>query len=167
MTKYCMIRTMTVMVTAMAGVLFQAGEAAKLAGITANQLREWTGRRAIISPDVPGRGRGKHALFSPATVLVLRMIAELRTRFLMEVGPLSSMAEDLRAHLAEIPFMALYGRAVSIKSPDEYDIINLSHAKVSASAVVIPFEGHLVAISETCGFRDQLTQFQLFPVMSA
>ncbi len=158
---------MRVIVTVMTRILFQAGEAAALVGITANQLREWTGRRAIVSPDVPGRGRGKHALFSPTTVLVLRIVAELQTRFLMEVGALGAMASRLGAELADVPFMALYGRAVSMTGCDEYEIIGLPRARIVASAVIIPFDPHLVAIAESCGSRDQPAQFQLFPAVNA
>lgn len=160
-------RVITVILTVMTRILFQAGEAASLVGITANQLREWTGRRVIVSPDVPGRGRGKHALFSPTTVLVLRIVAELQTRFLMEVGALGTMAGRLGAELADVPFMALYGRAVSMTGCDEYEIIGLPCARIVASTVIIPFDPHLVAIAESCGLKDQPAQFQLFPAVSA
>lgn len=158
---------MTVTMTVMGAVLFQAGEAARLAGITPNQLREWSGRRAIILPDVPGRGRGRHALFSPTTVLILRLLAELHSRFRIEVGSLAQLAESLRSDLSAIPFMGLYGRAVAVKCLDQYEIISLSQARITDAVVVLPFDKHLVAISETSGLKDQLMQFQLFPVMSA
>lgn len=155
------------MMTIMGAILFQAGEAAKLAGITANQLREWTGRRAIISPDVPGRGRGKHALFGPTTVLVLRILGELHARFHVEVGALSSLAERLRSDLGAAPFISLYGRAVAITDLADCEIITLSQTRITKAVVIIPFESHLIAISETSELRDQIMQFQLFPAISA
>jgi hypothetical protein len=85
----------------------------------------------------------------------------------MEVGALGSMANRLGAELADVPFMALYGRAVSMTGCDEYEIIGLPRARIASAAVIIPFDPHLVAIAESCSPRDQPAQFQLFPAVSA
>jgi hypothetical protein len=66
--------------------LVQASDAARLAGVTVHQLREWCTRRDILAPDVPGAGRGRHALFSWQTVLAVRVLHELNDRFGVEVG---------------------------------------------------------------------------------
>ena len=66
--------------------LIQMSDAAKLSGVTVHQLKEWCARRDILPPDVPGSGRGRHALYSWQTVLAVRLLHELHQRFGVEVG---------------------------------------------------------------------------------
>jgi hypothetical protein len=57
--------------------LVQSSDAARLSGLTSNQLREWCGRRGVVVPDVPPAGRGRLALSSWQTLLALRVLNEL------------------------------------------------------------------------------------------
>src|SRR4051794_39603808 len=59
----------------------------RLTGLTGDQFREWTGRRRIISPDYPAKGRGNSARFSWRTVLLLRLLRAMQNEFRMELQP--------------------------------------------------------------------------------
>src|ERR1700731_232831 len=65
--------------------LIKSREVLALTGLSADQLREWTVRRALVQSDVPARKRGSEAKFSWQTVLLLRLVVVLRTRFHVEL----------------------------------------------------------------------------------
>ena len=70
--------------------LFQSADALEVTGLTRSQLREWTGRRNLISPDVGPDGPGRHALYTWQSLLVLRLLLVLHNDFAAQVGGLGA-----------------------------------------------------------------------------
>ena len=127
--------------------LVQTSDAALLAGVTVHQLREWCGRRDILSPDVPGAGRGRHALFSWQTVLAVRLLHELDKRFRIEVGAWRGAIREFRALVDGRPFPVLWHAFAQFS--------DCNHAMLTASPLVdvntvltIPLAPHLQAIAQ-------------------
>ena len=60
-------------------------DATRLTGLSTEQLREWTSRRALIPPDVKPKGHGAPARYSWQTILLLRLAVTLRDRFKLEL----------------------------------------------------------------------------------
>lgn len=77
-----------------------------LTGLSGDQLREWTVRRGLISPDVPASRQGQQAQFGWQTVLLLRLAVVLRALLQTwgtaarrhPVGGLGSIGEMLIEH---------------------------------------------------------------------
>lgn len=142
--------------------LLQASDAARLAGITAHQLREWCGRRELLSPDVPGAGRGRHALFSWQTVLALRLLNEIRERFGAEVGAWKEGIEQVRSLLQGRSFPGLWSASVIFYDRGAARLVD-ERPVVSEALVVLPLAPHLRAIAQAFEFPAE-PQLQLFPV---
>src|ERR1035438_2807585 len=99
--------------------LFQSSEAIRLSDLTAHQLREWRGRRAVVVPDVPASGRGRHALFSWQTVLSLRVLNELHNRFGVEVAAWRLAIAACQELLRTRSFPSLWGALIMFPSRHE------------------------------------------------
>lgn len=127
--------------------LMQASDASRLAGVTPHQLREWCVRRSIVGPDVPGAGRGRHALFSWQTVLALRVLRELDERFGAEVGAWKGAVREFRALLGGRSFSALWGMLVAFPDRDHARLIE-DRTIATESLLVLPLAPHLRAIAE-------------------
>lgn len=145
--------------------MFQANEVVAMAGITRHQLREWTARRAILTADVPGRGRGKHALYSWCTILVLRILADLHSRFRVEVCGWSELAPQLRADFAERSFISLYGLSLVITSANTYRLMPQQPHPDPESIICVPLDMHLSALAERLGITEREAQLTLFPAV--
>ena len=91
---------------------FQASDVLALTGLSPSQLREWTSRRGIIPVDEPARGRGKHARYAGNTVLVLRVLMELKRTFRIEIAAWAAPGTRLSDSLAGTSPIALYGKRV-------------------------------------------------------
>lgn len=142
--------------------LLQASDASRLAGLTAHQLREWCGRRALLEPDVPGAGRGRHALFSWQTVLALRLLNEVRERFGAEVGAWKVGIARVRELLQGRSFPGLWATSVVFDDRDHARLVD-EHLVSSEALIVLPLAPHLRAIAEAFAFSAE-PQLQLFPV---
>lgn len=143
--------------------MLQASDAAQLAGLTAHQLREWCARRAVLAPDVPGAGRGRHALFSWQTVLVLRLLRELHDRFGAEVGAWKGAIEELRQLLKGRSFPGLWSTAAVF--PDHNHARLIDERTVPTEAVVVlPLAPHLDALAHFFAFPSE-PQLPLFTAM--
>ena len=140
--------------------LIQSADACRLTGLTSHQLREWCSRRAILLPDVPGGGRGRHALFSWQTVLVLRLLHELHERFGVEVGARKVAMEDCRRLLNGRAFPGLWTTTAVFTNRHQ---VRLSDDRelVTEALLVLPLEPHLQSIADGFAFPPQ-AQFPLF-----
>ena len=147
--------------------MFRASDAIAMAGVTQHQLREWTARRCILPADAPGRGRGKHALYSWSTILVLRIMADLHARFHIEVGYWAALAPRLRAEMSERSFVSLYGQVLTIVGFDAYQLLPWRTALLEKAVIWVPLDEHLAALAGDLGLARELTQLPLFPVMRA
>lgn len=140
--------------------LMQAADASRLAGLTSHQLREWCARRCIIAPDVPGAGRGRHALFSWQTVLTLRLLRELNERFGVEVGAWKGALAEFRVLVDGRSFPGLWSTLVTFPSRDHARLID--DRSVAADALLmLPLAPHLRTIAEDFALPPE-SQLPLF-----
>jgi MerR-like DNA binding protein len=140
--------------------MIQTADACRLTGLTSHQLREWCARRAILPPDVPGEGRGRHALFSWQTVLALRLLHELHERFGAEVGAWKSAVEECRQLLNGRSFPGLWTTAV-VFTDRHHASLSEGRDFADEAFLVLPLEPHLQAIADDFAFPPQ-AQFPLF-----
>jgi hypothetical protein len=148
--------------------LVKAREVQALTGLSADRLREWTGRRGLIRPDVPARGKGSQARYSWQTVLALRLAGVLRDQFKVELQAHRELLVKMQGELAGKSFpalrgcvMALYGSAaVELCAPGERS------QHFDANVLLLPLEPHLEALSSEFGVPDAMQQRPLFVAMS-
>lgn len=143
--------------------LVQAIDASRLSGLTGHQLREWCARRAVITPDIPGAGRGRHALFSWQTVLLLRILREMNERFGVEVGAWTGAMAELRLLLAGRSFPGLWRAVAAFPDCDHARLIEERVATADAT-LMLPLAPHLKVLAH--GFTLPADpQLQLFPAV--
>jgi hypothetical protein len=143
--------------------LIQTADACRLTGLTSHQLREWCARRAILLPDVPGGGRGRHALFSWQTILALRLLNELHERFGAEVGAWKGALEECRQLLNGRSFPGLWTTSVVFNDRHHASLSDDRDFAYEA-LLVLPLEPHLQAIADDFAFPLH-AQFPLFPAV--
>lgn len=143
--------------------LMQAADASRLAGLTAHQLREWCARRGIVAPDVPGAGRGRHALFSWQTVLTLRLLRELNERFGAEVGAWKGALAEFRALVGARSFPGLWGAVVAFPDHDHARLIE-DRSIATEALLLLPLTPHLQIIAEDFALPPE-PQLPLFPAV--
>lgn len=141
----------------------QASDASRLAGLTSHQLREWCARRRIVVPDVPGSGRGRHALFSWQTVLTLRLLRELNERFGTEVGAWKGALGEFRGLLVGRSYPGLWGTFVAFPDCDHARLID-SRSVGGEALLLLPLAPHLQAIAEDFALPPE-AQLPLFPAV--
>src|ERR1700693_5004541 len=94
--------------------LIRSRDVLRLTGLTADQLREWTVRRALIQPDVPAQKRGSEAKFLWQTVLLLRLAVVLSTRVHVAVPAHRELLPSARELLDGASFPALWDSTLAI-----------------------------------------------------
>jgi hypothetical protein len=137
-----------------------------LTGLTADQLREWTVRRALIQPDLPSQKRGSEAKFSWQTVLLLRLAVVLRTHFHVELQAHRELLRTTRKLFDGASFPALWGMTLAIYDLRRCELLP-ARATVSAEedAVLLRLNRHLEILSQGFGIAEPLIQLPLFPVL--
>lgn len=137
-----------------------------LTGLSSNQLREWTARRALIQPDVPPQKRGREARFSWQTVLLLRLAVVLRSRFHVELQAHRDLLIAARKLLKGASFPALWGTTLAIYGLRRCELLP-PYAVPSAleDAVLLRLDRHLVVLSQGLGLSDPESQLPLFPAI--
>jgi hypothetical protein len=145
--------------------LVQASDAIRLSGLTAHQLREWCGRRAIVTPDVPAAGRGRHALFSWQTILALRVLNEVHSRFFVEVSAWSEAIAQSQMLLRGNPFMTLWGTAIVFPNTKEAKLTHDHSDDYQNACMVVRLDPHLSALA-TAGVLPPEQQFPLFAALA-
>ena len=127
--------------------LVQASDAIRLSGLTEHQLREWCGRRAVVVPDVPAAGRGRHALFSWQTLLSLRVLNELQARFGVEVGAWRQAIACSQKLFRESSFPVLWGTSIAFPNTSEAILARDVERSGTNAYVLIPLDPHLRALA--------------------
>lgn len=143
--------------------LIQMSDAAKLSGVTVHQLKEWCARRDILPPDVPGSGRGRHALYSWQTVLAVRLLHELHQRFGVEVGAWRGAIREFRESIDGRPFPGLW-RAFAQFSDHNHALLTASPSADGDAVLTVPLAPHLLAIAQDFALPPE-PQLSLFPVV--
>ena len=143
--------------------LAQASEAVRLSGLTPHQLREWCGRRGVLTPDVPPAGRGRHALYSWHTILALRVLNELQQKFAIEVGAWKVSIGHCQLLLKERSFPSLWGTSVVFRNVSEVELTDLS-LPIEQPYLAVLLDHHLYVLAcEGSGPAD--LQLPLFAKM--
>lgn len=145
---------------------FQAGDVLALTGLSPSQLREWTSRRGIIPADQPARGRGKHAQYAWNTILVLRILVELKRTFSIEIAAWAALGTCLRDSLAGTSPIALYGKCV-LFSEGTFYIVGSPEVSVGGATIAIPLDPHLKVLAIGLGVPLPQGQLSLFPLARA
>lgn len=127
--------------------LFQASDTIRLSGLTEHQLREWCGRRAVVIPDVPAAGRGRHALFSWQTILSLRVLNELQARFGVEVVAWRQAISRCQELFRKNSFPALWGKSIAFPNTTEATLASDAEKPGMSSHIFVPLDPHLRAIA--------------------
>lgn len=146
--------------------LVKSREVLQLTELTADQLREWTVRRALIQPDVPAQKRGSEAKFSWQTVLLLRLAVVLRTRFHVELQAHRDLLVAARELLDRASFPALWGVTLAIYDLRRCELLSPRAALAAhEDAVLLRLNRHLEVLSQGFGLPDPVAQLPLFPAV--
>ncbi len=146
--------------------LVRSSDVLQLTGLTSDQLREWTVRRALIQPDVPAQKRGSGAKFSWRTVLILRLAVVLRTRFHVELQAQSKLLMTARELLDGLSFPALWDMTLAIYGLSHCELLSPRGALAAhEDAILLRMNGHLEVLSERFGLTEPVAQLPLFPAI--
>lgn len=151
----------------------KAAEVQALTGLSADQLREWTIRRAIIAPDVVPRGSGTRALYAWQTVLVLRLAVVLRDSFGIELASRANQLRELRRRLTGIAFHALWGGSVALAAGTKVHLVRPAAGEAAQSwpdsdLLILRLDPHLYVLSRGFGLDrpEASRQLALFPAVA-
>lgn len=142
----------------------QASDAASLAGLTVDQLREWSGRRCLVKPDIPPAGRGRHAMYSWQTILSLRLLKELHDRYGVQVGAWRSAASCCQQLLLKRSFPSLWDVHAVFPSRSEAWLVENLDVSVTRNSLTMSLDPHLEAISVGLNLPERPVQGYLFSV---
>jgi len=146
--------------------LIGSHEVLALTGLSADQLREWTVRRALVPPDMPAQKRGSEAKFSWQTVLVLRLAVVLRTRFHVELQAHRDLLISVRELLKGTSFPALWGGSLVIYDLRRCEFLSARKSwAAEEDAVLLKLDRHLQVLSQEFGLVDPVPQLSLFPAV--
>ena len=147
--------------------LIKSGEVQALTGLSVDQLREWTGRRALIKPDVQSQGKGTHARFSWQTVLVLRLAVVLKDQFHIELQAHRDLLAGLQQEFASTSFLSLREKMVVVYGKGQWEILNTEENgdREGLGAILLFLAPHLGVLSGGFGMPDPSKQLTLFPVV--
>lgn len=147
--------------------LVTAGDALRLTGLSAHQLREWTIRRGLIRPDAEPHGPGSRAKFAWQTVLLLRLAVVLRERFHIELQAHRDLLSELGARLARISFPALRDCALVIQAGSAFDVLPLGEVRSKCGdMLIVELDPHLDVLSIEFGLVEPVRQLTLFPAVA-
>jgi len=143
-------------------------DASRLTGLSTEQLREWTNRRALIPADVKPKGHGSPARYSWQTILLLRLAVVLRDRFKLELQAHRELFSDLGNGLHQLSFLSLYGKFLVLGGGNRWQLIDPEDlASVEDDCVLIRLDPHLQALSSSFSLPQPTSpgQFTLFPAL--
>lgn len=122
-------------------------EASRLTGLSPDQLREWTIRRALIPADIKPKNQGSPARFTWQTVLLLRIAGALRNRFHLELQHHRKLFASLGHELKRIPFASLWGKTLAIHGNSRWSLVDDTKAVRHGEAIVVSLNPHLRILS--------------------
>lgn len=147
--------------------MFQASDAARLTGLTRNQLREWCGRgrRGILEPDVSPAGPGRHAMYAWQTLLTLRLLLVLHARFGVEISQLADVVKTLRIRLKGTSFPALWPLWAVLVDSKTIELTANPDDVIADGAIVLPLRPHLEVLATAMSLPVD-EQLPLLPPMA-
>lgn len=146
--------------------MIQAKQVLQLTGLTANQLREWTHRRAFIAADVRPSGPGSLALYSWQTVLLLRLAVVLQERFRVELKPHHELFSALKDLLQGTSFLALRGSSLALYDMRRCELLapreTLQPQAADAGVLILRLDPHLDILTTHFDPQEPSPQLPLF-----
>lgn len=149
--------------------LITTRDATRLTGLSTEQLREWTSRRALIPPDVKPKGHGSPARYSWQTILLLRLAVVLRDHFKMELHAHRDLFPELGAGLARTSFLSLWGKSLALYGGTQWRLIDPREDVLgTGDCIMLRLDPHLQQLSDSFALPKPTApgQFQLFPALS-
>lgn len=143
-------------------------EATRLTGLSTEQLREWTSRRALILPDEKPKGHGSPARYSWQTILLLRIAVVLRDQFRLELESYRDLFTKLGESLSSTSFLSLWGKSLVLNGGAKWSLINSGDDMANIDdCIVLRLEPHLQQLSDNFPLPKlaRVSQFQLFPAL--
>lgn len=141
--------------------------ARQLTGLSADKIREWTSRRALVPADVRPKQKGSPAMFSWKTILILRLAVLLQSKFGLELEVHKTSLEALRKYLLNQSFIALWGKRLALDAEGAWHLLDGDAALPNSDLVLLLLDPHLRVLQH--GFslpgedvsRQQLDLFAL------
>jgi hypothetical protein len=128
--------------------LVNSPEAAWLAGLSQDRLREWR-RQGYVEPAVVRLGQGSHAKYAWQGVLMLRVAVILRDRFRLELGALGYQFFELATVLRETEFISLWGKCLALEGGEHWSVMEgLQPHFAGEESLVIRLDCHLHVLSK-------------------
>jgi hypothetical protein len=146
---------------------FQAMEVRAMTDLTANQLREWTARRGILPADHPSLGRGRHARYSWASALTLRILAQLFQSYRVELSFWRDFATNLRDDLSSKSALSLSSQTLWINDSRRFSFLETGELPQGNALIGICLREHIFSIAAASGTPLPVLQPDLFRVVSA
>lgn len=148
--------------------LITTRDATRLTGLSTEQLREWTSRRALILPDVKPKGHGSPARYSWQTILLLRLAVVLRDRFKLELHAHRDLFAQLGSALTHSSFLSLWGKELALYGGTQWSLIDPRDGNVfPEDCILLRLDPHLQHLSDSFSLPrpTPASQFQLFPAL--
>jgi hypothetical protein len=141
--------------------------ATRLTGLSTEQLREWTNRRALIPADVKPKGHGSPARYSWQTLLVLRLAVSLRDRFKLELQAHQALFAELSGTFRSLSFSSLAGRVVALYGSGTWGLLDEGDiADLKRDCIVLRLDPHLDVLHPAFPSVSQYPyQTELFPAL--
>ncbi len=140
--------------------------ATSLTGLSTEQLREWSNRRALIPADIQNRGRGSQAQYGWQTILLLRIALLLKDRFHVELHAHRGLFAALREALGATSFLKLWGTNVAIFDCETWELVDVDAAnRMTADAIIVQLDPHLAVLAAEFAMPgpSPMGQLELFP----
>lgn len=140
-------------------------DALRLTGLSPEQLREWTSRRALIQPDMSARGHGSSARYSWQTILILRIAVVLRDRFKMELQANKDLFANLASSLRHASFLSLWGKSLVLHGQNRWELVDAKENEIQGDCLILRLDRHLDLLSAEFSLPVLIPpgQFALFP----
>lgn len=124
--------------------LITTRDATKVTGLSTEQLREWTSRRALIPADIRPKGHGSPARFSWQTILLLRLAVIFRDSFKLELQAHRELFSDLREGLSSLQFASLWGKSLALHGEQRWTLFDAGDAlDPVGDCIVLRLDSHL------------------------
>jgi hypothetical protein len=126
----------------------QFSDAVRMTGLSANQLREWCGKRALFRPTVQSRGSGRVALYTWQDLLALRVFHEVVGLFGGRASDWAGAINHFRTSLIGQSFPSLWGKAVVFNNHFSSLVVPRDKVDIEKSVLSIQLTDHLIVLSE-------------------
>jgi hypothetical protein len=140
--------------------------ATTLTGLSTEQLREWSSRRALIPADIQNRGRGSQAQYGWQAILLLRVALLLKDRFHVELHAHRGLFAALREALRATSFLKLWGASVAIYDCKTWELIDTDAAgQMTVDGIIVHLDPHLAVLATEFAMPGPppTGQLELFP----